>query len=128
MQILEKDLEIYTVRIARKMFGMEALKLNNFASAGWPDRAFLMGTGGVFFIEFKTLLGRLHKLQCIKVRQLVNMRFNVYIVNSREEALNVVQYEGENKVGSTPLSKARCGNYDLTKCCRATNGSRVGEN
>ena len=57
------------------------IKIIQASKNGMPDRMFLKD-GKIFFVEFKSKIGRLSKLQEYRIKQLRNMNFHVLIIKN----------------------------------------------
>lgn len=64
-------------------------KLSAVYNAGIPDRLFLY-KGKSFFIEFKTKTGKLNKLQQYTINSILNNNISVYIINSVEDGIQLI--------------------------------------
>ena len=70
-------------------------KTKNFIVEKWgkngnPDRIFISPKGIVLFIEFKSKKNKLTKLQDEKIKKLLQNNTNVFIVNSVEYGINII--------------------------------------
>lgn len=76
---LEKKL-----KIAVEKQGGKALKLTSPGKAGMPDRLILIPGGRVIFVEMKAPGKKLRPLQQKRFKQLQNLGFQVYKIDSME--------------------------------------------
>jgi hypothetical protein len=72
--------------------GIVALKLILFSQMGWPDRT-IFTNGHTFFIEFKTLTGRLSPQQKHWRTILERLGFTYYVCISSDEAIRKTRGE-----------------------------------
>ena len=86
---LEKDLEKKIVTKAKQL-GFLSYKFVSPSNRGVPDRIFISKTGKVFFIEFKSVKGKLTKLQEKKISELTTNKADVFVVNSEELGLEIL--------------------------------------
>jgi hypothetical protein len=69
--------------------GFTQFKLSAIWNAGVPDRLFLYN-GTAFFVEFKTKIGKLSKLQQYTINSILNNNISVYIINSVKEGIQLI--------------------------------------
>ena len=89
----EKDIEMALVREAKKRDGM-ALKFVSPGMSGVPDRIVLLRHGKIGFVELKAPGGKMRPLQEKRKRQLEELGFLVFCVDSNEgvkEVLDAIQ-------------------------------------
>lgn len=80
----EKEIEkILTLEVKKR--GGLALKFVSPAMAGVPDRIVMMKGGKVAFIEIKALGCKLRPLQVKRKRQLEDLGFLVYCIDTKEQ-------------------------------------------
>lgn len=84
---LEKHLE---KKICDKAKKLGFLEKKFEAEKGDPDRIFFNKEGKVFFIEFKSAKGKLRKLQEKKIKELIEYKQDVFVVNSEELGLEIL--------------------------------------
>ena len=77
----EKSLERKLVEAVTRMGGL-ALKFTSPGMAGVPDRLLLLPEGRIAFVEMKALGERPRPLQLYRHKQLRNLGFRVYVVDS----------------------------------------------
>lgn len=68
-------------------------KAEKWGLNGWPDRQILLGGGYHFWMEFKTLTGKLRKAQIIVRERLTEMGDQVYVPRTLREAVNILDNE-----------------------------------
>jgi len=79
--MLEKQIETKLKREVKRIGGM-AFKLATPGNAGVPDRLVLLPTGDVVFVELKAPGKKLRPLQLKRKKQLENLGFKVYVIDS----------------------------------------------
>lgn len=90
--MMEKDIEKYFCSLVTEKGG-KAIKGAGTGVAGFPDRIVLKPGGKVFFAELKALGQKPRKLQVHVINWLIDMGFNVYVVDSKESACEVIDNE-----------------------------------
>lgn len=68
-------------------------KAEKWGLRGWPDRQILLGEGYHFWMEFKTLTGKLRKAQTIVRERLIEMGDQVYVPRTLDEAVSILEQE-----------------------------------
>lgn len=91
--MLESNIEQYTTKIIKNKKGL-CIKLNSTSLRGLPDRIVLLPKGIIFFIEFKAPNKKANKLQLYTHRVLKSLGFDVYIIDSKEKAKEVLKEYG----------------------------------
>ncbi|CAB4166718.1 VRR-NUC domain containing protein [uncultured Caudovirales phage] len=82
--ILEKDIERHLVhRVAER--GGVAYKWVSPGRVGVADRIVLLPGGRVWFVELKTVKGRLSPLQKVFAADMARMGMNYLVIKSKEE-------------------------------------------
>lgn len=76
----EKRIENMLVRAVQNRGGL-AIKLTNTGIAGLPDRLVLIKGGHVAFVEVKAKGQKPRKLQLVRIRELRNLGFPVYVLD-----------------------------------------------
>lgn len=87
--MLEKNVEKY-LKDELKKIGIDCLKFISPGYRGAPDRI-CIGQNMVFFVETKTLTGRLSKLQEVFIKRLAIKEIPVYVVKSKKEVDELVE-------------------------------------
>jgi hypothetical protein len=77
--VLERVIETNVCDYARKL-GFLVFKFKSVQNRSIPDRL-LIFMGLVFFIEFKSSIGKLQKAQKLKIQEMRNSGAVVYIIN-----------------------------------------------
>lgn len=77
----EKQIEARLKREVKRKGGL-ALKFTSPGTAGVPDRIVLLPKGRVVFVELKAPGGKLRPLQLKRKKQLENLGFKVYVIDS----------------------------------------------
>lgn len=80
----EKAIEQYLVRKVKECYGM-CIKLQCTGINGIPDRIVLKPNGTAVFVELKAPQGKLSAVQEVRIKQLRNMRFKVYVLYNFEQ-------------------------------------------
>lgn len=83
----EKDLQkkIREYFVHQGCLVVKLTMLGGYGSSGWPDLLILEPEAKAFFIEVKTLTGKLTPLQQKRHQQLRNLGFRVLVVRSLED-------------------------------------------
>lgn len=81
--MLEKEIERQVCLYARRL-GFDALKQEWPGTHGAPDRMFITPQGRIFMIEFKSAKGKLTGHQERRVKRLLKMKVDVYVINDIE--------------------------------------------
>ena len=81
----EKDIEARVKKGIEEMGGL-FLKFTSPGSDGVPDRIAVLPKGRIIFVELKTGVGRLSKLQRFQIRRLLKLRQQVCVVRGMEAA------------------------------------------
>ena len=84
MPLLERDIERYLVRRAIE-HGGKAYKWVSPGHVGVADRIVLLPGGGVWFVELKTIKGRLSPWQKLFAAEMRRMGMNYILITSKEE-------------------------------------------
>lgn len=84
----ESEIEQEVCKYA-KIQGWLCYKFTSPTSSGVPDRIFFKN-GKTLLIEFKTLTGKLSKLQQITINLLKQQNISVHIVRSIEEGIKLL--------------------------------------
>lgn len=79
----EKDIERYLRDEIKKLGGI-AYKFISPGNAGVPDRLVLLPDGLMFFVELKAPGKKTRKIQDIQIARIVNLGFEVMIIDSKE--------------------------------------------
>lgn len=103
MKRLESSIESSVVAWAKKR-GIISRKMNGFGFNSWPDRAFFLPGGRVFFIEFKRLGESLEPLQENTIAELRKLGYDVAVHDDKDAAILALQ----RRLGSVNISTA-CG-------------------
>ena len=82
--ILEKDIERHLVRRVAERGGV-AYKWVSPGRVGVADRIVMLPGGRVWFVELKTVKGRLSPLQKIFAADMARMGMNYLVLKSKEE-------------------------------------------
>jgi len=82
--ILEKDIERHLVRRVAERGGV-AYKWVSPGRVGVADRIVLLPGGRVWFVELKTVKGRLSPLQQVFAADMRRMGMNYIVIRSKEE-------------------------------------------
>ena len=82
--ILEKDIERYLVRRVAERGGV-AYKWVSPGRVGVADRIVMLPGGRVWFVELKTVKGRLSPLQKVFAADMARMGMNYLVIKSKEE-------------------------------------------
>lgn len=80
---MEKDIERYLRDEIKKLGGI-AYKFISPGNAGVPDRLVLLPDGLMFFVELKAPGKKTRKIQDIQIARIVNLGFEVMIIDSKE--------------------------------------------
>ena len=88
--ILEKDIERYLVRRAIEHGGV-AYKWVSPGRVGVADRIVLLPGGVVWFVELKTVKGRLSPLQQVFAADMRRMGMNYIVIRSKGEVDELLQ-------------------------------------
>lgn len=81
--MLESQIERYFCKKIKQLGGI-ALKFSPAGTAGMPDRLVLLPRGRMFFVEFKAPDKKPKALQLKRAKELRNLGFDVFFVNSYE--------------------------------------------
>lgn len=87
----EKSIENYLVTKVKQNKGL-ALKLNSLSMAGLPDRMILLSDGKIFFAELKSPRKSARPLQKSVHRILENLGFRVYVIDSKKQIDNILNF------------------------------------
>jgi len=68
-----------------------AYKFTSPSNRGVPDRIFIR-YGTIFFVEFKSTSGVLNKLQMAIIKRLKKHLFNVYVIDSIEQGIELIDF------------------------------------
>ena len=98
--IRERDIEKSLITAVRKAGGL-CLKFTSPGWAGAPDRMCLFFPGRVIFVELKRPGGKVRPLQERRAKQLKQLGFEVYVVDSKEQIASLLQ-----KIGGGGLDEA----------------------
>ena len=82
--VLEKDIESYLVRRVMQLGGV-AYKWVSPGRVGVADRIVMLPGGRVWFVELKTVKGRLSPLQKVFAADMARMGMNYLVIKSKEE-------------------------------------------
>ncbi len=93
--MLEKEIEKKVCQYAKQK-GFLTFKLNSITQRGIPDRIFA-GYDNVFFIEFKSTIGKLRNDQKNMISKLREKGAEVYIVNSVESGQYILDQYAKQK-------------------------------
>lgn len=88
--MLEKTLEKKVKDYAQKI-GYLTFKFTSPSSNGVPDRIFINKSGYLFFIEFKSIRGKLSRIQTINIENLRNRGLRVYIIKNYIDAVSILE-------------------------------------
>lgn len=86
----ESTLENFLKSEVKKRKGL-AIKINSVGMAGLPDRMVLLPKGIMFFAELKRTGGKPRPLQTATHRILRNLGFKVYVIDTKEQAREVLK-------------------------------------
>lgn len=89
IEMQEKDIEKYLVELVKNLGGW-ALKFVSPGVSGVPDRLILIPGGRMFFAELKRPGARPRPLQIAVHQRLRRLGFEVYVIDSKEKAEEVV--------------------------------------
>lgn len=92
LEVLEKDIENKFASYAAKL-GCLCKRLKLEGVKGWPDRTIFCPGRHVFFIEFKRPSGSESEHQKVTRRILESLGFSVYVIDSVEEAKEILRSE-----------------------------------
>jgi hypothetical protein len=81
--MLERDIERVCREYAVRHGAINVKTAYTFA--GWPDRMFILPNGVVWFVEFKTVKGKLTERQRLTIRALQDRKQTVSVVRSTSE-------------------------------------------
>jgi hypothetical protein len=87
--MLEKQIESKVVKKAKEL-GFLTYKFSSPSNRGVPDRIFISPHGEVFFIEFKSVKGKVTKLQEKVIKDIEHYNVEVFIVYGVEEGLLIL--------------------------------------
>ena len=87
--MLEKTIEKTIVQKANEL-GFLTYKFGSPCVRGVPDRMFICPSGNLFFIEFKSVKGKLSALQEQEINKLIKWKQKVYVVNNIEIGLEIL--------------------------------------
>lgn len=90
MFLQEKFIERELVLRLKKV-GVESIKFEVLGKRGMPDRIILIPGGRVVFAEVKSPGEKLRPLQEKRKRELENLGFKVYVINSKTEIDELVK-------------------------------------
>lgn len=69
----------------------KSLKLNLSGNNGWPDRLFILPEGRTIWFEFKRGAEQPDPLQYSRIRTLLFLEHEVYVVNSAKAAIAILE-------------------------------------
>ncbi len=84
--MLEKEIEAKVCQYARSL-GFDAMKQEWPGTHGAPDRLFITPQGRIFMIEFKSAKGKLSGHQDRRIKRLLKMNVDIYVINSVETGI-----------------------------------------
>jgi hypothetical protein len=84
MPLLERDIERHLVRRVAERGGV-AYKWVSPGRVGVADRIVMLPGGRVWFVELKTVTGRLSPLQKVFAADMARMKMNYVVLKSKEE-------------------------------------------
>lgn len=78
--------------IAKKAveLGFLTYKFTSPSNRGVPDRIFINKTGQIFFIEFKSLSGKVTSLQRMVFSKLIHRGISIYLVNNIQRGIDIL--------------------------------------
>jgi hypothetical protein len=85
----EKVIEIKVCQYATEK-GMMQYKTASPSRRGFPDRMFITKEGTVFFIEFKSSTGELTRLQEKTIKDLIEYKQKVCVVNNVAQGIDII--------------------------------------
>ena len=88
----EKSVEQYLIRRVKACGGM-CIKLQCTGINGIPDRIVLIPSGKSVFVELKAPGGRLSAVQEVRIKQLREMNFDVYVLYNFEQVDKFIDKE-----------------------------------
>jgi hypothetical protein len=79
-------------KIAKKAIDLGYLtyKFTSPSNRGVPDRIFINKKGGIFFIEFKSLSGKVTPLQRTVFSKLIHRNTPIYLVNDIQRGVDIL--------------------------------------
>lgn len=80
----EKSIESYLLRKVEAMGGL-CLKFTSHVETGYPDRLLQMPGGRTAWVEVKSKGEKPRLLQKVRMKRLVRLGFDVFVVDSREK-------------------------------------------
>lgn len=89
--MLEKTIEAKITKRAKELQFL-TYKFVSVAHRGMPDRLFITPIGEIFFIEFKSIKGRISALQRHEINNLESYNINVHIVRDVEYGLAILDF------------------------------------
>jgi hypothetical protein len=92
---MEKDVEQHLVKQC-KARGWTCWKFTSLSQVGVPDRMVLQPGGRITFVETKSNVGRLSKMQVAVINKLRALGFTVLVLNSKEAVNEAVARLSEN--------------------------------
>ena len=92
----EKQIESKVVKKAKEL-GFLTYKFSSPSNRGVPDRMFISPHGDVFFIEFKSVKGKLSQLQKKVIKDIEQYNIDVFIVYGVEEGLMLLNLNLKSK-------------------------------
>jgi hypothetical protein len=92
---MEKDVEQHLVKQC-KVRGWTCWKFTSLSQVGVPDRMVLQPGGRITFVETKSNVGRLSKMQVVVINKLRALGFTVLVLNSKEAVNEAVARLSEN--------------------------------
>lgn len=95
----ENEIERFFIKECKRK-GWLPLKFVSPSMAGLPDRIVLLPGGQVFFVELKATGRKPRPIQLAAHRVLNQMRFTVFVIDSKEDVVAYVDVI-EKKVGGT---------------------------
>lgn len=82
--MLEKEIEKYLTRAVDNLGG-RAYKFISPGQSGVPDRIIFLPGGKIYFIELKTEVGKLSKLQRLQIHRLKKLGHEVKVLYGMED-------------------------------------------
>ncbi len=89
--LTERQIE-KAVRDAALKLGYLTYKFTSPSNCGVPDRIFINPHGYVFFIEFKSNIGKLTALQSKVFKEIVNHNLPVYVFRDVDKCIDQLKY------------------------------------
>lgn len=82
--------------------GFLTYKFTSPSNRGVPDRIFINKTGQIFFIEFKSLSGKVTSLQRMVFSKLIHRGISIYLVNNIQRGVDILN-SNLNKIKDTSI-------------------------